>query len=438
MLPTLLRKSYQAFAGIVLGRNVRTTEDHNYRNLVISSIWGGFLDGGISTYLSVFLARIGASASTIGLMTSGPALLGVLLYLPGGAYAERQQNLVRLTVWSASVSRLAFLLLALAPFFIGQTTIPFVAVALWTLTAIPNALYIPAWTTVVQQAISPRKRAQFNGTRWSLLSVVSSICIVLFGFMLDRIAIPTGYQVVFFISWAASMISLISFSRVKIPPFTSPKRDTLAGASLAQRATTFLRLFTESKPFVRYNLATLAFRIAITMPAALYSLYWVDVLNASNTWIGLRGTAGYMTLVLGYAFWGRIANRLGHRRLLMVGGAMFGLYPIFTALTPSPQWLIPVAVLWGLSISSVDIGLFDMLLEVCPEGRQPTFVAIANLIASLASFIGPLLGAVLVQVFELRVALLVIGAIQVASILFFVFLPHDEHKSDMPNRELGM
>ena len=145
---------------------------------------------------------------------------------------------------------------------------------------------------------------------------------------------------------------------------------------------------------MRFNLATGAFRICLSMPAGLYSIYWVDYLNASDTLIGIRGAVAYAALAFAYWMWARVTNRIGHRRLLIIS-ALIGFYPITTGLAPSAGWLLLAAVIWGLFVAAIDIGFVDMLLLACPEGRQPTFVAAANLLSSAENFAGPLIGAAL-------------------------------------------
>jgi len=150
-------------------------EEHNYRNLLINGALFGLVDGGIFNFLPVFLARLNASPTVVGLLTSGPSLLGILTYIPGGAYAERHSDLVRLTARASLISRFSYPLIALLPWLLTAPHIPLAVVIIWSLTAIPNAILIPAWTAVMQKAVSPVKRAQLNGTRWALMSVVAAV-----------------------------------------------------------------------------------------------------------------------------------------------------------------------------------------------------------------------------------------------------------------------
>jgi hypothetical protein len=83
----------------------QSVEDQNYRNLLINGAWLGPIDGGILNYLPVYLARLGASVSVLSLLTSGAALMGILAYIPGGAYAERHRDMVKLSVQAGFLVR---------------------------------------------------------------------------------------------------------------------------------------------------------------------------------------------------------------------------------------------------------------------------------------------------------------------------------------------
>lgn len=435
----LTRISHRARAGLsrsLSGGDLPTAEAQNYRNLLLSGAWFGPIEGGIFNYLPVFLARLGATPSVVSLLTSVPSFLGIFTYLPGGAYAERQSDLVRILVRAVFLSRIVYPLIALAPLLLPPAYVPIAIVVLWTLASLPNAVHIPAWTAMMQKAIPVERRAKFNGTRWGLMSMVCGIMIALYGLLLDRTPFPQGYQIVIMISFGAALMNLHYFNKVRISPFVrdpdvgagTRTASEEQGASRRMRLGRFLRVFVAHRPFVRYNLAGFTFRVALMMPAGLYSVYWVQGLRATDTWIGLRGTAGYAALVLGYWLWGRLAGRFGHRGLLLVCGATEALYPVMTALAPSVEWLLPAAAVWGFTVAGIDIGLFDMLLISAPPGRLPSFAAVAQVLSSVAMAVGPLLGAALAGVVGTQSALLIIGGLQLISTLFFLLLPNREQE----------
>jgi len=428
MYASFLRRARAGLATVFLGRNIASIEERNYRNLLLVSAWWGPVDGGIYSFLPVFLARLGASPSLVSLLVSGPALVGIFAYIPGGAYAERYSDLVKLTVRAGFITRLAYPLIILLPLLFNSVDLSIAAVLLWSLSAIPNAVHISAWIGAMQKALPPKRRGQLNGTRWALLSLAGGLSIALFGWLLDRTSFPGGYQLVFLASWIAGLVNLYYIGRVQVSPFVSDWSAAAKPPSVGARIRAFGTSLTESREFNRYNVANLGYRLVLAMPAGLFSIFWVHELHATDTWIGLRGTAGYAALVIGYWFWGQVVGRTGHRRLLLICGVAQAFYPCVTALAPSAEWLLPAAVVWGFSLSGIDIGLFDMLLAACPEGRQPRFAGVANMMASVAITVGPLLGAVLAQVLGTRTALFAIASAQAAGTLFFLLLPGREQE----------
>jgi MFS family permease len=256
-----------------------------------------------------------------------------------------------------------------------------------------------------------------------MLSLVSAVSSAFFGWLLDRVAFPLNYQIVFSISFVLAWLDPYFFSKIVVPPLERPQLS--ASRNLARRFGEYFKPVVQSRTFLRFLAATTLYRVALNMPAPLFSLFWVNDLQAPDTLIGLRGTVGNMALMLGYLFWGRSAGRMGHRRVLTLAACGYALYPVLTALSPSPEWLLPVAAVWGLTVSGLDVGLFDLMLSSCPEKRQPLYISVQQMTANGAIFAGPLIGAALSNVTSTGTALIIAGIAQVVTTIPFVLLPKD-------------
>jgi len=403
----------------------RTVQERNALYLYATTAMMGIEQAGIMTYLPIFLARLDASAEQIGLLTSIPAIVSMIVLIPAGLLAERIPNQVRLRGRSAFLMRLSFLLMSIAPWVFAASAIPTVTIVLWSLRALGLAVANSAWMTVMSDAIPAHQRPRLNSIRWAMLSVVSAVLTAAFGGMLDMITFPLNYQVLFLISFAGALLNLYLFSRIQVPPLQAKPKASLQLRSLGQGIRSYISSIRESRDFVRFLLATIPFRLVFSMSIPLFSLYWVNELQATDSWIGLRGTAGYAALVIGYLMWGKVARRVKHRRILLIAVLMYGLYQISTALIPSAPWLLPVAVIWGLALSGVDLGLYDLMLAASPKDKMPRLSSVLSLVSNAAAFIGPMLGVMLSNATSVRTALLVIGAIQLLSTLTFRLLPSD-------------
>ena len=401
----------------------RTQEDHNARQLYLNTAAIGVAVGGIMSFLPVYMARLGADSTVMGLLTSLPALVATLSFIPAAMIAERRPDQVRLVVQAALITRIAFLLCALVPWFLPERSQPMVLVIIWSARMVFDAIANTAWTGVMTQAVSPRRRAVINGQRWALLSVISALSSAVFGWMLDLIPQPLNYQIVFLISFAISTLDPLAFARVRVPLMEVAPRSAARG--LATRAGEFFGPVLHERTFLLFLGATVLYRVALNAPAPLFTLFWVNDLRAPDTLIGLRGTVGYAALVVGYLFWGRSANRLGHRTVLTLAALGLATYPIVTALSPSAVWLFPAAAIWGLTAAGIDVGLFDMMLGCIPKQRQPLFAAVWSIVANAAVFVGPLLGAILAGHSSVQLALIICGVAQIVTTIPFVFLPRD-------------
>ena len=385
----------------------------------------GPVQAGIGAFLTVFLVRLGASAQQIGWLTSVPAMVSMILIIPAGFVAERVRDQVRLRTLGALVLRSIPLLLAIAPLIFALSSIPNVAVGLVALQAAGMAISMPAFMTVMSDAVAPQHRSRVNGTRWALLNVVGAVLVPFFGRMLDVVEFPVNYQILFIFSFIGGIGNVYFFSRIKVPPLEVPEREPWRPSHLRDGFQSYLSSIRGERKFVRFLLGTVAFRVALNMPLPLFSLYWVNELGVSDGLIGFRETAAYVALVVGYLAWGRWLPKIPQRKQLTIGVVLLGLYLIATGLIPSAVWLVPIALIWGLAMSCVNIGLFNGLLASAPKEKMPRLAAVLNLVASAAASVGPLLGVVLSQATSIRTALLVIGGLTILSTMTFRVVPSD-------------
>ncbi len=382
--------------------------------------------GGISSYISVFIVRLGASNLLVSLLTSLPAVIGASLYVPLGWFVGRQHDMIRLTNRYRLVHRGGFLLMALAPF-LFKAHLPAVIVALWALGAVPGALINLSWTAAVAEMVPPQRRPSVNGFRWALVSLVTAVSVAGFGYLLEHTPSPIGYQIVFATSFLGGLLNMYFWSLIKLPSagpsaVAPAPLEVARGSILAQRLRAYFGSFAEESAFVRFLLTTFVLRFGLNLPAALYSIYWIRTLKASDLWIGWRGTASSLALVVGYFTWGRIASRKGHHPVLLACTLGMGLYPVLTALVRTQTLLPLVAIVFGFFVTGIDLAFFDTLLHICPAKKRASFVAVNLVFADLALFVAPMTGSLLTRWVDIRTLFFVAGGIHLlALVLFWLF-----------------
>src|SRR6266545_7439334 len=191
------------------------TQERNTRNVLIDGIGVGIVSG-VATFLSVFLVRLGASPFLVGLLTSMPALTGILLALPVGRMLERQRNIVpwysRARVWVLG----SYALTGLVPFVVPLSMAPIPIIIIWAIATVPQTIVNVAFTIVMGAVAGPNRRYYLMSRRWSTLGITSAITVALVGWLLDQFHFPLNYQLVFIGSFAGGLLSFAFSSRIVI------------------------------------------------------------------------------------------------------------------------------------------------------------------------------------------------------------------------------
>jgi MFS family permease len=335
--------------------------------------------------------------------------------------------------------RLPLLAIAIAPFFLTGDALIWTIVALWTLTSIPAAIVNQAWTGVVAAIIPASRRAQVNGNRWAIFSVVTAIAGAAFGRSLDLIGDPLNFQIVFVISFLAGLATILLFAQLRMPEGSVGGEPAKPVRPPAPRLGDYVRIVRAYPPFMRFILTAFVYRIGLNLPVALMAIYWVREAHASNTTIGIQNTVANLMLVVSYLFWGRLAVRRGHRIVLLLASAGTSLYPLATSFVRDEIWLIPVALIFGAFASGIDVSFFEALLRSSPSEHLQTFIGINASLANLVIFVAPIGGTLLANVIGIHAALIAAAAIGlIGTALFYTFSIAQEEKMLTPQVMSGV
>jgi len=391
--------------------------NRNILYLTLDTAVQGLMMGGIFSFLSVFLVRLGATTLQTSLLTSLPAIVMVISSLPSGAFIQKQRDLVRLTNIIRLFHRGSILLVALLPFFVHEYLVE-VIIAIWTVKAITNAMLESSWMAVVAEAIPASRRASVNGMRWTVMGITTALAGALFGYMLDSIVFPLNYQIVFIISFLGGATGMVFWGKMRIPENVQVAREERRTKSIRAQIGGYWQSI-RVPAFLRYELTINVLRLALNLPVALYSIYWIRELNASDLWIGWRATASRLAMIVGYSLWGRVVQRRGYVIPLLVCTLGVGLTPVLTAFIPGQTWLPVIAIIQGLFITGMNLSTFDTLFAVCPADRRPTFFAVNTMLASLMIFLSPMLGSALADRIGIRGVFYIAGGVHVVAMLLF-------------------
>ena len=396
----------------------RGPEELNAFHLYGDIAWFGIANGILGTFTSVFAIRLGASDTLIGLLSSLPALINIFWQVPSGRIVERSAQVRRVTVSSLFIQRLAYLVIALMPFFLLRYRAEAV-VALITLASLPGAIGGVAFTTLMANAVSPEKRANLVSVRNMLLSLTGMLSVLAAGRLLDAILFPYNYQLLFGIAFLTSMFSLQNVRKVhplqerKAPTEPAVVEDAPAArVPLKARLQETWRSIRAEHEFLSFTVGNFAYGWAMSFPMALYGLYRVRDLQASDTWLGLIATVASATQIVMFLVWGRVMKRRGNRWLFLVSAFGLAGFPFLTGLFTRIEPLVFVSIWSGVFSASWSISNFDCLISSIPQNRLPTFMSIYNTLLNITAFVAPLLGTAVAGWIGTRYALMLAGGMR--------------------------
>ena len=394
----------------------------NMRSVLIDGIGVGIVSGAAS-FLSVFLVRLGASSLLVSLLTSLPALAGMLLAIPLGQFLERQRNLVPWYSRARVLVQASYALIGLVPFFITSGNSAAVAIIMiWAITTIPQTIVNITFTIVMAAVAGPRQRQYLMSRRWSVLGITTAIVVAILGWLLERLAFPLNYQIVFIGSFMGGLLSF-AFSRQITLPDNPPKAgDAGDRVPLRTRMRMVLGDLRAHAPFSRFMVSAFVFNMGMTLAIPLFPLYWVRGVGATDFSIGLINTVNNGIVMIGYFLWSSVARRLGNRIVLRICAFGLVLYPLLTGLTPRVEPLVFYAGLAGIFGAGLNLVLFDISLSTCPPDHTASYIAIYQFTTYVATLIAPLAAPLLADTLGYGPALFIAAGLRLAGAALFVAL----------------
>ncbi len=389
----------------------------NLVNVQMDAIGVGMASAALP-FVPVFLARLGADNYQVGLITSLPAITGLLLSIPMGQYIETRKNIVPWYSVSRAIGLSRFAVIGLVPFFFKSETAILVILIVWAIFTIPQTLLANMFNFLMNMVAGPSGRFELLSRRWSIIGITTAITVFIAGQILDRIAFPTNYQIVFILFSLGGVLSY-RYSRQLIIP-EQEKRPSFTGKKVTQLLKELYGLVKNEPPFILFASKRFVFTFGLTMVSPLLPLYYVRQIGASDSWIAIFSTTQTLLNFVGYFVWLKCSHTKGSRFILITTTFVMSFYPLLVAVS-SQFWLIAIfAAVQGLFEAGLNLVFFDELMKTIPEDRSATFVSINQSMQFLASVAAPIIATFLADKIGLQYSLLAATGVQLMG--FFMFL----------------
>ncbi len=363
---------------------------------IFTSITGGVL-------LTNFLLQVGASPVEIGMLSSIPMLLNVLQ--PLGAYlGDRTSSRHYYCLWIFAIARLLWLILVVEIGWISWSGGSLHQLVSWTLgmvlvTHILESLGGSAWLSWMAVLVPHRLRGRYFGFRNSAASLTNLVGVPLLGFAVSAWPSGTigGYAVVLFLAVVAGIISLGCqfFMKDVNPQLTAKKVET--------EQTNFSLLGKFSPNFLMFLLYFGVWTFAVNLSSPFFNLYLLDNLHLDLYWATLYGSLTAAANLIMLIWWGKIADKIGNRPLLLLVGILAGVTPLFWLGAGADNislwlWLPLIHIFTGGTWAAIELCSSNIQMEVAPREHPSSYFAVAAAVAGVCGALGTTAGGFLSEI----------------------------------------
>lgn len=369
------------------------------RALTLESLFAAVFYSIIGSALLVnFLLELGAGPVEIGLLASIPQLVNLLQ--PLGAYlVDRSTSFNRYCITIFSPARLLWVILVPAIWLVSSSNqitphqVILLTLGIMLVANIIEAFGRAPWMSWTAVLVPTRLRGRYFGFRNSILSLINLVAVPLLGLVVSVWPSGTlqGYGVILVLGIVVGLLSQgCQFWMTDV----NPQLLKLAGSDTPQPYRRGIRLrFLNDANFLNLLLYLAIWCFAVNVSAPFFNLYLLDNLNLDVSLVTIYNGLGAGANMLLLVFWGKLADRIGNRPILLLVGVLVAVTPLLWLLVgndPISVWVwLPFLHLLGAGTwAAIDLCTNNLMMGVAPVTNQSTYFAIAGAVAGVTGAIG--------------------------------------------------
>src|SRR5262249_2949602 len=213
--------------------------------------------------------------------------------------------------------------------------------------------------------------------------------------ILAAVPAPASYGLCFVGTSVCLALSFVALLVVREPAATSsapavPLREYLAR----------IPALLGRDPNLTWYLAARAVGVVGSIGGGFYTVYALRAWDAPAAQAGVFSTLLFVGQMVGNTALGWLADRRGHRLVIMLGMTATLVGSLVALAAPSLSVFGVVFVLMGIQIAAVNVSNLNVMLEFAPApSEQPTYIGLGTTLVAPIAFGAPLAAGLLADVF---------------------------------------
>jgi MFS family permease len=386
----------------------------------------GFGFASYGTLIPLFVSSLTDSAILIGLI---PAIHAVGWQLPQLLTANRVARLCQyrpMVMMMTIHERLPIFGLALVAWLLPvfgpglALTLTFLLL-IWQ--GLGSGVTANPWQSMIAKIIPGEYRGTFFGVQAAFANIMIAGASVIAGYMLGWFEAPNNFAILFLIASFAYALSMavLGFTR---EPADEEKELPPASRSPFEG---MIEILKRDPNFAWFLAVRIIFQFA-SMGFAFYIVYGLRQFNMDGITAGYLTAAVTISQTVANVVMGWLADRLGHRTILIFGMLMVSLSSLLAWAAPSLDWFYAVFIFSGLAnVAYWTIGM-AMTVEFGTEAERPVYIGMSNTLVAPATILAPLIGGIIAESagYQTTFMISVIGGL--VTTVMLVFLIKDPKK----------
>ncbi len=237
--------------------------------------------------------------------------------------------------------------------------------------------------------------ARFAPVRITAVTAVAGRLVFLIGVLV--VTTPFALALVSVTMWVISIANMASYATLMQGIYPDSERASAMGKVRVGVSIASIASATLAGLFIDQVSATIVFAVAaaIAIPGGIafgrirHDPLLVDHFNAPNSFVGYMTALQWGAAIIAYYAWGKIIDRGSSLRLTVLNTALVLLMPLGYLLAPNMYFLLPVAIVAGVTNAGGDITFFTNVVQLAPRDRIGDYAVAQSSLMGVRGTIAP-------------------------------------------------
>lgn len=392
------KKPVMAGASKVTVRKIKKTETHDekvsksLRASTTEGVFNGASGSITSTFITPLALALKATNTEIGLLSAAQNLAYTVAQMPGAKLTEFYS---RKSIWMISqlTSKIIFLIPIIFLPFLPLDNPVMILILIMGLIAFFSGLRTPAWSSLIGDLVPLKIRGRYFGMRNMITGLAGIAATIVTGILVTFY----GFSFIFTLAVILSIISVFFFIRMYEPHL---KHVFHYKHEINLNPRGWKTSLSVNKALVIFTAYLFFMNFATEIAAPFYTVYMLKDLNIGYLSFAILTTIGAVVRIFSFKYWGRLSDKFGSRKILVVTGFLGCFTPLGWLLVSNVYQIAVLKVFDGFIWAGFDLVIFNYLLDITPANKRPQYVANHNFFAGFGITIGALTGGFLAQALE--------------------------------------